>query len=134
MLWSFAVLIVCQAAGELLHALFRMPVPGPVLGLALLLLGLSLHARTGGGVPVLPAADGLLAYLPLFFVPPGVSAVMQIGRVVHALPAVLVGLGGSSVIALSVTGWLAQGLLGRQARRAAAEVALLDVSSSDVAT
>ena len=114
MLWSLAVLIVCQAAGELLHALFGMPVPGPVLGLALLLLGLCLYARANADAPLLPAADGLLAYLPLFFVPPGVSAVMQIGRFAHAWPAVLVGLGGSSVIALSVTGWLAQGLLARQ--------------------
>ena len=69
MLWSLAVLIVCQAAGELLHALFGMPVPGPVLGLGLLLLGLCLCARTGKS-PLLPATDGLLAYLPLFFVPP----------------------------------------------------------------
>ena len=86
------------------------------------------------GCTALPAADGLLAYLPLFFVPPGVSAVMQIGRVVHAWPAVLVGLGGSSVIALSVTGWLAQRLLERQAGRAAAGAALSDAAPSDATT
>ena len=133
MLWSLALLIVCQALGELLHALFSLPVPGPVLGLTLLLLGLCLYARAGAGAPLLPAADGLLAYLPLFFVPPGVSAVMQVGRLVHAWPAVLAGVGGSSVIALSVTGWLAQGLLERQDGDAAAAQPS-DAAPSDVTT
>jgi holin-like protein len=115
MLWSLAVLIVCQAAGEMLHAVTGLPVPGTVIGLALLLLGLSVHRRNGAAAS-LPAADGLLPYLALFFVPPGVGAVMQVGRLVHVWPAVVLGLLGSSVLALAVAGRVAQALLERQDR------------------
>ena len=83
MIWSLALLISCQAAGELLHALAGVPIPGPVLGIGLLLLGLCAWRKSA---PVLPAADTLLSYLSLFFVPPGVSTVMQIGRLAHICP------------------------------------------------
>lgn len=43
MLCSLAGRILCQVAGELLHALTGLPVPGTVLGLVLLLLGLCAH-------------------------------------------------------------------------------------------
>ena len=119
MLWSLAVLIVCQAMGELLRSLIGLPVPGTVIGLALLLLGLSLYERKGRAAS-LPAADGLLPYLALFFVPPGVSAVMGIGRLVPVWPAVALGILGSSVLTLAVAGRVAQALLVRQDRRAAA--------------
>ena len=118
MLWSLAVLIACQAAGELLRALGGLPVPGTVIGLALLLLGLTLYGR-GGRTATLPAADGLLPYLALFFVPPGVSAVMEIGRLAPVWPAVALGILGSSVLALVAAGRAAQALLRWQDRRAA---------------
>ena len=129
MLWSLAVLVACQALGELLHALIGLPVPGTVIGLALLLLGLSLYGRRGR-VASLPAADGLLPYLALFFVPPGVSAVMGIGRLLPVWPAVALGILGSSVLTLVVAGRIAQALLARQDRRAAAATfaTSLDVS------
>ena len=119
MLWSLAVLIVCQAMGELLHGVIGLPVPGTVIGMALLLLGLSLYGRKGRAAS-LPAADGLLPYLALFFVPPGVSAVMGIGRLIPVWPAVVLGILGSSVVTLAVAGRVSQALLVRQDRRAAA--------------
>ncbi len=119
MLWSLAVLIACQAAGELLHALVGLPVPGTVIGMALLLLGLTLYGREGRAAS-LPAADALLPYLALFFVPPGVSAVMGVGKLLPVWPAVALGILGSSVLTLIVAGRVAQALLTRQDRRAAA--------------
>ena len=121
MMWSLAILLVSEALGELVHAETGLPIPGPVIGIALLLSGLALFARARPrSAPALPAADTLLSYLPLFFVPPGVSAVMQIGTLLHVWPAVLVGLIASSVLTFAVAGRLAQGLLERQERRTAA--------------
>jgi holin-like protein len=114
MLWSLAVLVACQAAGELLHALWGLPGPGAVLGIGILLFVLRVGADRLGSSAALPAADGLLSYLPLFFVPPGVSTVMQIGQLAHVWPAVLLGLVASSILALVVTGRVTQALLARR--------------------
>ena len=131
MMWSLALLIFCQAAGELLHALAGVPIPGPVLGIGLLLLGLCVWNKYSA--PVLPAADTLLSYLSLFFVPPGVSTVMQVGRLAHVWPAVILALLGSSILALIVTGWVTQALLARLDRHgAAAKPSLMEQRPSEV--
>jgi holin-like protein len=124
MLGSLAVLIICQVGGEALHAALDIPVPGPVLGIGLLLLGLGAWARCAGSAPALPAADALLSYLALFFVPPGVSMLMQIGALGRLWPILILSLTASSILALIVTGRLTQFLLRNattsdRARRAA---------------
>ena len=61
MIWSFCVLLACQAFGNILHALTGLPIPGTVFGIALLLLGLCVWPKTA---PVsLPAGDALLPIL-----------------------------------------------------------------------
>lgn len=80
MLRALTLILLCQLAGELAADLFRLPVPGPVIGMALLFLGL----RWRGEVPddVGRASDGLLANLSLLFVPAGVG-VMSLGAVIE---------------------------------------------------
>lgn len=119
MLWSFSVLFGCTAAGEMLHRVTGLPVPGTVIGMVLLLAGLCL-AGHGGRPTSLPAADGLLAYFALFFVPPGVGAALRVASMAQSWPAIVFGILGSSVLALIVTGRVAQMLLAWQDRRAAA--------------
>jgi holin-like protein len=78
MLFGFFVLLACQLAGEVIARGLGLPIPGPVIGIVLLLILLALQARfksvksaeTG---PVAKAADGLLAYLGLVFIPAGVG-------------------------------------------------------------
>jgi holin-like protein len=125
MLRSLALLILCQAAGEVLHAATRVPVPGTVTGMGLLLALLCLWRRRTGGELSLPAADPLLSYLSLFFVPPGVVAVMSAGRFAHAAPAVIAGLLGSSVLTLIVAGRLVQALLVWSERRRRSSAAVV---------
>ncbi len=129
MLWSLAVLIACQVLGELLHDLIGLPVPGTVIGMALLLIGLFLYGKKGRAAS-LPAADSLLPYLALFFVPPGVSAVMGISRILPVWPAVAFGILGSSVLTLAIAGRVAQALLERQDRRVAAETPAASLDAS----
>lgn len=73
MLEGFAVLLLFQLIGELITRLSGIPVPGPVLGMALLLLAVLLLKKVPGGVR--SASEGLLRYLPLLFVPAGVGLI-----------------------------------------------------------
>lgn len=82
MLPALALLLGGQLAGEaLVHAL-GLPVPGPVLGLILMTLGLMGAQRLGftlekSGLDTV--ATGLLATLGLLFVPAGAGVVGQLG-------------------------------------------------------
>jgi putative effector of murein hydrolase LrgA (UPF0299 family) len=88
MIRGFAVLLLCQLAGESVARALSLPVPGPVLGLALLVAGLaawhrfrpfadkSLQTSAVGQV-----ADGLLSALALLFVPAGVGVVQYVGLI-----------------------------------------------------
>ena len=115
MLESLAVLIACQAGGEALHAALGLPLPGTVLGLGLLLLGLVAWTKLNGSAPTLPAGDFLLSLLSLFFVPPGVAMVMQFGRLGPAWPILVLAIVVSNVLTLSVVGLATQALLRRRA-------------------
>ncbi len=67
---GLAWLLLAQSAGEALVRLAGAPLPGPVLGLLLMLLALRwapVQRHVGA------AADALLAHLSLLFVPVGVG-------------------------------------------------------------
>lgn len=71
MLRSLTVLLAFQIAGEILQALLSLPVPGPVLGMILLLAVLMLRGRVSAGLS--DDAHHLLRYLPLVLIPPSVG-------------------------------------------------------------
>lgn len=73
MLEGFAVLLLFQLIGELITRLSDVPVPGPVLGMTLLLFVALLLKKVPAGVR--SASEGLLRYLPLLFVPAGVGLI-----------------------------------------------------------
>ena len=71
-------MLICQLAGEAAVRLLSLPIPGPVVGMALLfvlMLGRApLPAALGD------TADGLLRNLSLLFVPAGVGVVQHLDR------------------------------------------------------
>lgn len=67
---GLAWLLLFQSAGELLSRGLRLPFPGPVTGMVLLLIALNWEAVRG---PVSVCADFLLSHLSLLFVPVGVG-------------------------------------------------------------
>ena len=70
-----AWLLACQSAGEVLARLTHIGLPGPVLGMLILLALLRWDAvRT----PVGAVADALLAHLSLLFVPVGVGVMTHV--------------------------------------------------------
>ena len=68
-------LLTLQLVGEALARLLRLPFPGPVVGM--LLLVASLHFRVLRE-PVHAAATYLLSHLSLLFVPVGVSVITHL--------------------------------------------------------
>ena len=78
MLRGWAVLLAFQLAGESLTRLAGWPVPGPVVGMALLLVVLEVAPAAAEGVG--PVATGLLSHLSLLFVPAGVGVMLHATR------------------------------------------------------
>lgn len=72
---GLAFLLLLQAAGEGLAHLLRLPFPGPVIGLVMLLVALQV---TWIREPVAAAAEFLLAHLSLLFVPVGVGVITHL--------------------------------------------------------
>lgn len=73
MLEGITVLILLQLLGETIASYTRLPVPGPVIGLACL----AGYALWRGGIPpsVEQAGEALLKHLSLLFVPAGVGLI-----------------------------------------------------------
>lgn len=106
-------LLGCQVAGEAVVRLAGIPVPGPVVGMALLFVLLQWRRPTAGS-GVLVVSDALLRHLQLFFVPAGVGVVLWFGVLRDEAVPLTVALVGSWLIGLVVVGWLMT-LLGRRA-------------------
>lgn len=111
MLFGLFAILLCQLSGEAVVRGLGLPVPGPVAGIVLLFCGLALADRrrgagagaAHGSAPVGGAADGLLSYLGLLFVPAGVGIAQSTGLIArNGLPILLV-LVLSTVATLLVT-------------------------------
>jgi len=72
MLKGMAILLAFQLAGEVIVAAFRLPLSGPIIGMALLLAWMQGNGRVAGDLG--SAADALLANMAVLFVPVGVGA------------------------------------------------------------
>jgi putative effector of murein hydrolase LrgA (UPF0299 family) len=112
MLGAMLALLVFQLVGEAAARGLALPVPGPVIGLALLFGALTFGGRfargadvDGDGVPLpLAAVAGfLLAHLSLLFVPAGVGIVRHAPLFQAHATAIVVALVGSTLAALAVT-------------------------------
>jgi holin-like protein len=78
MLSGLAWLLLCQSAGEALARLAHLGLPGPVIGMLLLLALLRWEVVRS---PVGATADALLAHLSLLFVPVGVGVMTHLALI-----------------------------------------------------
>lgn len=108
---AFAILIGLELVGEALRQTLHLPLPGPLIGMALLTAVLVARGGTGPAaeehaVPpsLVTAANGLIANMGLLFVPAGVGIVTEVGVLRHEWLAILAGLLISTVLGLAVTG------------------------------
>jgi putative effector of murein hydrolase LrgA (UPF0299 family) len=112
---GLAWIVLCLVVGEGIAAWTGLPVPGSVLGMALLLAGLCCIGRVPDCIDC--AAGQLIRLLPLFVIPAGVSVMAHIGMLHADLPAIAVAVVLSTLAALALTGWLASRTPGSRMRR-----------------
>jgi len=110
MIASVGLILLCQLLGEIVVRSVGAPIPGPVVGLIVLLALLQGRDRIGllrrgplgdGGVE--RAAGGMLAHLSLLFVPAGVGVVQHLDLVASHGIAIFVILALSAVVTLVAT-------------------------------
>ncbi len=105
MLFFLTLLLACQLVGEAAVRLIDLPIPGPVVGMALLFVGLLIR----GAEPPEPLAEvsrGLLNNLALLFVPAGVGVMLHLDLVRDEWLPILAALAGSAVVTVGVTALL----------------------------
>ncbi len=105
MIKSIFILLLFQLAGEALRALTHSQVPGPVIGMVLL-AAFYIFRRRAPEPALQHAADGLLSWLGLLFVPAGVGIVANLALLRSAWLPISVALIGSTFITLVITAWI----------------------------
>jgi len=100
MIHALALILTFQLGGEAAARALGLPVPGPVLGLAALVLALALLPRLAALIR--PTAQGILAHLALLFVPAGVGVVGHLGTLGAEAGPLALALVGSTVLAIAV--------------------------------
>lgn len=114
MLKALTLLLLFQLAGEVLSRLLDLPVPGPVVGMALMFL--LLLARGGPDSDLRETSNTLLSHLSLLFVPAGTGVLLHIQRVAEEWLALSVALVGSTLIGIAVTALVLNAMI-RRGRR-----------------
>lgn len=104
MLAYLTVIFACQLAGELIVAATGLPLPGPVIGMALLFCGLLIN----GGIPdeLADVGDALLSNMSLLFVPAGVGVMLHAALLGRDIVPISFALIGSTILTIAVTAYI----------------------------
>jgi holin-like protein len=113
MLAALTQLLLFQLIGEVLVRVLNFPIPGPVIGMALLFLFLVL--RQGPDKKLQQTSQGLLQHLSLLFVPAGTGVMLHLHRLQDEWLPILLSLVISTAMTLAVTALVMQALSRRQA-------------------
>jgi len=98
---ALALVFVCQLAGETVHRLAAVPLPGSVIGMLLLIGWLALVPK---GRPALEAVSAwLTAHLPIMFVPAAVGLIEQGPALSRYGVGLVVATAFSTVLTMAVT-------------------------------
>ncbi|MEY3113087.1 MAG: hypothetical protein RJA85_736 [Pseudomonadota bacterium] len=112
MLRSIFVIFFFQLLGEFLKKFFEMRIPGPVIGLILLLVTLIFLKKFKKTVivnlkaDVINTSNYILSYLSLLFVPIGVGVVMHLSYLENNLFRVLIIVFISTILTIAGTAFL----------------------------
>lgn len=109
MIPAFLVLLACELAGDLLHQMFALPVPGPVIGMSILAAALVFRREEPTAKSVITdslerTAESLIRHMGLLFVPAGVGLIAEIAVLRSEWLPIAAGLIGSTLLSLAVTG------------------------------
>jgi holin-like protein len=121
MIETFALLLVYQLIGETLTYTFGLPIPGPVIGMALLLGTLAL--RPSLVTRIRSTGTTLLSHLSLLFVPAGVGVMVHFARLSEEGVAIIGAVVGSTVLTIVATAATAAWLMKRDVAAPSASIA-----------
>ena len=114
MLGFFIVLLSCQLLGEVIVIAAGLPLPGPVVGMALLFVGLLIKGSIPAGLDRM--GDALLSHLSLLFVPAGVGVMLHAELIGAELLPIAASVIISTMITIVVTAWIMQWLSSRESK------------------
>lgn len=106
------LILLCQLAGEGLGKVILSSVPGPVLGMVILFVGLMIRGSVPAGLN--ETSGFLLRYLSLLFVPAGVGIMLHFQLLGEDWPAVSTALVISTLVTIAVTAKVMTLLNGRR--------------------
>ena len=112
MIGAIALLLVCQLAGEVIHRLTGLPLPGSVIGMVLLMAWLAFVPRER--LTLTQVTGWLTAHLSIMFVPAAVG-VMQEGAILSRYGlGIVVAVVVSTLLTLAVTALVFRAVAGRE--------------------
>lgn len=99
MLQGILTLLLFQFIGECCVKLFMLKIPGPIIGMVLLLLFLLFRKSSFHALDV--TVSWLLRYLPLFIIPAASGIITQIDTISNEVVAILMSLFIGTLLALA---------------------------------
>lgn len=116
MIAALTWLLVYQLAGEVLARVLSLPVPGPVIGMALLFCTLVIHGHLGRPIPqtMQHTANVLLQHLSLLFVPAGTGVMIYLQLIADEWLPITAALIVSTIGGMAVTALILKALTHRQ--------------------
>ena len=115
MIESLTVLLVCQLAGEVIARASGIPLPGPVIGMAILFFGLMIRGDVPE--PLQQTTKAILDHLSLLFVPAGVGVMLYLPLIADEwLPissAIIIG----TLVTIAATAWVMGAILKKSEAR-----------------
>ncbi|MBU3013286.1 CidA/LrgA family protein [Poseidonibacter lekithochrous] len=112
MLKGIITLLVFQFLGECISILFSLLVPGPVIGMVLLLIFLIIRKSSFHSLD--NSVGILLKYLPLLFIPAAMGIITQIDLISKEFFAIFIALVFGTLIALAFSAKLMDYLTSKQ--------------------
>lgn len=106
MIAAFLALLLFQLAGEWLTHTLSLPIPGAVVGMALLLIALFAFPSLHGRLQAL--AHGLLRNLSIFFIPAGVGVMVMLADVKRYAPVLVLTITLGTWLTGSIAAWVFQ--------------------------
>jgi putative effector of murein hydrolase LrgA (UPF0299 family) len=100
MIHGLLALLLCQLAGEAAARSLGLPLPGPVLGMVMMVVLLALSPSVA--TVVRPVAQGFLGHMSLLFVPAGVGIVGHVATLGGQGLPILLALAVSTLLAIAV--------------------------------
>jgi holin-like protein len=108
MIACMTLLLACQLVGEIFVRLSHLPIPGPLVGMALLFTFLVVRGRTPPALEIM--VGQLLGNLSLLFVPAGVGIMLHLDLIEAGWLPIGAALLASTALTIAATGLIMQRL------------------------